>query len=251
MGFDGVVKPRLLLIHGWLHSRKRYLPLARALADRYDVVLQPLPGYDDIGRPTRTGGHLAWYADQVAGRIRRQRPQVVVGFSMGGQILLRALQDRTLTLPWAVFSNTPYPALAPINGLVRRGWPVAWGLRAVQKAPRPLGKGLVDLFARQTVRDHRLVDDLFYEDACRVKPAVAAASAQELARGIDRVAPLKHTAAVVTGSGHDRLVPLAQARHLARDLAVPLVTFPEAGHTVVLDALADYVSFLGLLARRL
>ncbi|MFP5527555.1 alpha/beta hydrolase [Peptococcus simiae] len=246
-----MAKARLLLIHGWLHSRKRYIPLAQALAGQYEVALQPLPGYDDIGRPTWTGGHLAWYADQVASRIRQQRPQVVVGFSMGGQILLRALQDQTLTPAWAVFSNTPYPALAPLNGLVRWGWPVAWGLRAVQKAPRPLGKGLVDFFASQTVRAGRLVDDLFYEDACRVKPAVAAASARELARGIDRVGPLKHTAAVVTGSGHDRLVPLAQARRLAGDLAVPLVTFPEAGHTVVLDALADYAAFLGLLARRL
>lgn len=246
-----MVKPRLLLIHGWLHSCKRYIPLAQALADQYEVALEPLPGYDDVGRPTRTDGHLAWYADQLAGRIRRQRPEVVVGFSMGGQILLRALQDQTLTPAWAVFSNTPYPALAPLNGLVRRGWPVAWGLWAVQKAPRPLGKGLVDLFARQTVRDSRQVDNLFYEDACRVKPAAAVASARELAEGLDRVGPLKHTAAVVTGSGHDRLVPLAQARLLARDLTVPLVTFPEAGHTVVLDALADYAAFLGLLSQRL
>ncbi|SDD96747.1 alpha/beta fold hydrolase [Peptococcus niger] len=244
-------KPKILLIHGWLHSRARYGPLADALADSYRVSLASLPGYDDKAYVRAGGGHLNLYARHLAKTIAAEAPAVAVGFSMGGQILLRALTRYPLALPWAVFSNVPYPALTFGQLLARRRRLLRLGLRLAQTAPEALAKPVVNRCAAYTVYRPDCIDDLFYRDVCGVNAAVAARSAREMAKGMPRVKPLAATASLVTTCSHDRLAPPAAARCLAGDLRAPLVNFPAAGHTVVLEALEDYAAFLRLLAGHL
>ena len=176
---------------------------------------------------------------------------MAVGFSMGGQILLRALTRYPLALPWAVFSNVPYPALTFGQLLARRRRLLRLGLRLAQTAPEALAKPVVNHCAAYTVYRPDCIDDLFYRDVCGVNAAVAARSAREMAKGMPRVKPLAATASLVTTCSHDRLAPPAAARCLAGDLRAPLVNFPAAGHTVVLEALEDYAAFLRLLAGHL
>lgn len=244
-------KPKILLIHGWLHSRARYTPLADALADSYRVSLASLPGYDDKAYVRAGGGHLNLYARHLARTIAAEKPAVAVGFSMGGQILLRALTRYPVALPWAVFSNVPYPALTFGQPLARRRRLLRLGLRLAQTAPEALAKPVVNRCAAYTVYRPDCIDDLFYRDVCGVNAAVAARSVREMAKGMPRVKPFTNTASVVTTCGYDRIVSRASARRLAEDLQVPLVNFPKAGHTVASEALEDYAAFLRLLAGHL
>ena len=244
-------KPRILLVHGWLQSRSCYGPLADALTDTYRVSLATLHGYDDKAYFRAGGGHLNVYACQLAKMITTERPAVAVGFSMGGQILLRALTRYPVALPWAVFSNVPYPALTFGQPLARRRRLLRLGLRLAQAVPEALAKPVVNRCAAYTVYRPDCIDDLFYRDVCGVNAAVAARSAREMAKGMPRVKPLAATASLVTTCSHDRLAPPAAARRLAGDLQAPLVNFPAAGHTVVLEALEDYAAFLRLLAGHL
>lgn len=186
----------------------------------------------------------------MAKTIAAEAPAVAVGFSMGGQILLRALTRYPLALPWAVFSNVPYPALT-FGQLLDRRRLLRLGLRLAQTAPEALAKPVVNHCAAYTVYRPDCLDDLFYQDVCGVNAAVAARSAREMAKGMPRVKPLAATASLVTTCSHDRLAPPATARCLAGDLQAPLVNFPAAGHTVVLEALEDYAAFLRLLAGHL
>ncbi len=244
-------KPRILLVHGWLQSRSCYGPLADVLTDTYRVSLATLHGYDDKAYFRAGGGHLNVYARQLAKTITTERPAVAVGFSMGGQILLRALTRYPVALPWAVFSNVPYPALTFGQTLARRHRLLRLSLHLAQMAPKPIARPIVNRCAVYSVHDPQYIDELFYQDICGVNAAVAVRSVREMAKGMPRVKPFTNTASVVTTCGYDRIVSRASARRLAEDLQVPLVNFPKAGHTVASEALEDYAAFLRLLAGHL
>jgi pimeloyl-ACP methyl ester carboxylesterase/CRP-like cAMP-binding protein len=80
--------PLAILIHGWSSSSFTWAPVLPALNRRYRCVAIDLPGFGNSPQPTRPPT-IAWYADLVAGVIEQlgqERPALVLGHSMGGQI---------------------------------------------------------------------------------------------------------------------------------------------------------------------
>jgi pimeloyl-ACP methyl ester carboxylesterase/CRP-like cAMP-binding protein len=80
--------PLAVLIHGWSSSSFTWAPVLPALNRRYRCVAIDLPGFGSSPVPTRTPT-IDWFADLVAGVIEKlgwERPALVLGHSMGGQI---------------------------------------------------------------------------------------------------------------------------------------------------------------------
>ena len=81
--------PLALLIHGWSSSWFTWTPLLSAIGSRFSYMAVDLPGYGRSPAP-RQRPTIAWYADLMAKLIEESsdRPIVVLGHSMGGQIAL-------------------------------------------------------------------------------------------------------------------------------------------------------------------
>src|SRR5277367_4260590 len=81
----GGPKPPLLLLHGLTGSGACWIPLARAIADEYDVVMPDARGHGNSGTPL-DGYRYEDYASDVVGLIQGLglAVPVLLGHSMGG-----------------------------------------------------------------------------------------------------------------------------------------------------------------------
>lgn len=82
-------RPIALLIHGWSSSWYTWTPLLNDIATRFSCLAVDLPGYGRSPAP-KTPPTIAGYADLMAKLIEEvsDRPVVVFGHSMGGQIAM-------------------------------------------------------------------------------------------------------------------------------------------------------------------
>lgn len=89
-------KPVLVMIHGFTGSKENWYPLARALGDRYRLVMPDLPGWGESQRIAGQDYGFVAQSRRVAGFLRAvspDRPVVLLGHSMGGGIVALAAAD--------------------------------------------------------------------------------------------------------------------------------------------------------------
>ncbi|ODS62685.1 MAG: hypothetical protein ABS41_09295 [Arenimonas sp. SCN 70-307] len=81
--------PLLVLVHGFTGSKENWLPLARELSRDYRVLAVDLPGWGESERRDEADYGPVAQAARLAELIAAlpQAPQIVVGHSMGGQIV--------------------------------------------------------------------------------------------------------------------------------------------------------------------
>jgi len=83
--------PALLLVHGFTGSKENWLPLARALGERYHLFIPDLPGWAESQRIDGADYGFAAQAERVAAFAAQcvrhaDRECVLIGHSMGGGI---------------------------------------------------------------------------------------------------------------------------------------------------------------------
>jgi pimeloyl-ACP methyl ester carboxylesterase len=84
--------PVMLVLHGWGDNLQNWRAFADYFSKKYDVVLIDLPGFGGTQAPHETWG-LDEYAQFVAHFLDKLklRPEVLVGHSNGGAIVIRGL----------------------------------------------------------------------------------------------------------------------------------------------------------------
>jgi pimeloyl-ACP methyl ester carboxylesterase len=87
----------VLILHGWGDSSAGWLPLAKQLAQNYQVIALDLPGFGKTDTPTTVWG-LDDYAHFVAAFVAKidVRLDVLIGHSNGGAIAIRGLSHNIL-----------------------------------------------------------------------------------------------------------------------------------------------------------
>ena len=135
---EGEATGLVVLAHGWGEHHRRYEELARAMNGRGLAVW----GYDQRGHGDSGGrrGHvtrfdqlvedLAWVTDHALTFVSPEVPLLLVGHSMGGLVVLRALQTQALSpaaacvsAPWLKTAATVPPWKLQLAGLLDRVMP--------------------------------------------------------------------------------------------------------------------------------
>jgi pimeloyl-ACP methyl ester carboxylesterase len=82
-------KPLLVFVHGFTGSKENWLPLMRELAKTHRIIAPDLPGWGESERHHDGDYGPVAQAERLAQFIRAlpERPALVVGHSMGGQIV--------------------------------------------------------------------------------------------------------------------------------------------------------------------
>lgn len=82
-------KPLIVLVHGFTGSKENWLPLMRRLAARYRVIAPDLPGWGESERIADADYGPSAQVERLAAFLAalKQAPAMLVGHSMGGQIV--------------------------------------------------------------------------------------------------------------------------------------------------------------------
>lgn len=228
--------PPVLLVHGWTANRTYWKRQVQALRDRCTVIAADLRGHGESSHPPKgyTIGALVADLEQLV-RALRVPKIAVVGWSMGGMVaieLARRLGERVSALGLVStsaggFLDAKKPAIDP-EGIAKTRAGLAEDPRAFLRglAPHLFKAGpaspLVPWAAGEMQKTAAHVATACYE-------ALLAFDARP------HLASLRVKTAVLHGE-HDRLIPLAAARTLAKGIAgAELVVFPESGHAPPLE----------------
>jgi pimeloyl-ACP methyl ester carboxylesterase len=252
--------PDVLLLHGLGSTRASLFETAAALSSHYRVHAPDLPGFGSSGKPALGGYNARWFADIMLGlmdHLEIDRAHVV-GNSLGGRIAI----ELGLIAPERIGA---LGLLCPAVAWLKRGLhPIVRLLRPeFGLLPHGLRRSVVAAQFWSMFHDRDLVDpavaDLVVDEFQRIYHTAGAryallASARNiyleapLGRNgfYRRLADLQPPALFLWGS-HDRLVPAAFSRHVAKWLPhaeqvtldgcghVPQVERPEETNALLLD----------------
>jgi pimeloyl-ACP methyl ester carboxylesterase len=201
----------VVLLHGLAVSHRYLMPTARALADRFPVVVPDLPGFGSSAKPHpaydvgRHAAHLsAWLDARALTRI------CLVGHSFGAEIAARlAVLRPDLVAALVLASPTTDPTARTRRGLIRR-----WAADLCVEAPW------------QTAV---LARDVADAKPWRVLATVGYSVRNPVEQDLSRlpVAPL------VLGGELDPVAPLRWRASVAAMTGGTCVTIPRAAHNVL------------------
>ncbi|GAC1581149.1 MAG: hypothetical protein NVS3B18_14760 [Candidatus Dormibacteria bacterium] len=236
--------PDVMLLHGLGGTRASFFETAAALSQRYRVHAPDLPGFGASSKPARGGYSARWFAEHMLAMMDAQGIETahVVGNSMGGRIAI----EMGLIAPERVRG---LGLLCPAVAWVKRDFhPVVRLLRPeFGLLPHGFSRGTVQSQFWSMFHDRDLIDpavaDVMVGEFRRIYHSAGAryaflSSARNIyleapygANGFyPRLAQLSRPVLFAWGT-HDRLVPPAFRRHVARWLpSAEQITLENCGH---------------------
>jgi pimeloyl-ACP methyl ester carboxylesterase len=218
-------RPPLLFVHGLGHGAwcwERWLDAAAAAGwPAYAVSLQ---GHGGSPGRLRTA-LLRHYADDVVATASAlPRPPVLVGHSMGGLVVQRALARYAARAAVLVAPVPAHPAVASLAAIARRH-PL--------DALRIMGGGSLPLRPDYLFHELGAAEAQAHADRCGGESALVQ---YQLLMHRPAGPPLGAPPVLVLATPDDRLVPIRGVRATARRYRAELVEFPGMGHDLMLDA---------------
>lgn len=238
----------ILIIPGWLNSAERYLTLSEKLSKFGNVDIYEFEGFGNTKFEYKSFNILKYYEDSLKEFLKGKRYDLIITHSMGGNILLKALNSSRLEINHVILSNTAYngvPLLKPIAWII----PVNIFLFSIIKIlPENLIKPILKKISLLTIQDTKYFDDIMFRDILKCNPIVASISLFQLTFDNFRFTKTDNQNSIkfiVTYSDGDRIIPLRNTRKLIEDLCNPTVkVFKNIGHTVALEAEHEYYELI-------
>ena len=238
---------KILIVHGWMHSAERYSKLADDIQKKLHckVVLYEIPGFGET-KPIRYTNLLKGYSDDLVSILCDNNYDYVIGHSMGGNLLLRALEKADVDSKLILLSPEyrgisylkPLTILCPIMPL---------GLFALQKINCGLTDFFMKIIALLTVNRWAQIDDRIIIDSRSANPIVATVAMFELAWDAWRVTRSvwqKKQVSLILGQ-NDRIILKNKMRQLQRDLpCCNTYQLFGIGHTAVVEAYDELFNIL-------
>ena len=232
--------PPIVMLHGFSMSHAVFVPLMAALADRYHVVAPDLRGHGLSPKPQDGYADSATWAEDVARILAPLDRPVLLGWSMGGRVVMDYVRhhgDGALAALALVGSYTgPVPAATkanrgPMFDESQRDTGTAKFVRACTRDPLP------DALART------LVDEALL---CPHHVRLALADRDE--DYTDDAATIGKPALVLHGDADAIVPPAASAAHNIP--GATHIVYEGIGHTPFLEAPARFAEDLDAFIRK-
>lgn len=172
---------RILIVHGWMHSADLYKKLKTDIEKKGSctVKLYEIPGFGN--RPAKSRHKLIeYYARDMEKELARDSYDYVIGHSMGGTILLRAMAGKKMDTKLILLSPEygGITVLKPLTVFVPLMPPM---LFLFQKVNNSTANFFIKCMALFTINRWEKIDDQVVTDTRKADPMVAAHAMVELA----------------------------------------------------------------------
>ncbi len=228
----------ILIVHGWLHSAKRYEKLKEKLEKENlcNVTLYEFSGFGDTS-PKKYSNLLKYYAEELAIEIERGNYDYAIGHSMGGNVLLRAMANKQLKTKLILLSPE-YAGITLLKPLLFI-FPIIPIIFVILKNIKcSITTFLIKCMALFTINNWKKIDNQIVVDTRKASVIVAVVSMMELAWDNWRVTNEEWNGgniSIIIGE-NDRIISKKKIRMLHRDLKNSRVyCIKHIGHTAVLE----------------
>lgn len=235
---------KILIVHGWLHSATLYVKLKTDLEVYYDhqVNCFELPGFG-LTKADKYTHLLKHYSNLLTDELAQIHYDCVIGHSLGGTVLLRALALCSYK-PKVILLSPEYKGitmLKPLSLLLPLLIPT---LTLCKFSTDTKLETLIRHYAQRKHKDWDDILAILARDIRRANPIVATASAFELIWDNWTASSQRSETHLILGKC-DRIIDERKMLRLADDLnSCTIHVINNIGHTAVLD---DYTALYHLL----
>jgi pimeloyl-ACP methyl ester carboxylesterase len=212
--------PHLLMLHGWGHTHRELRPLAELLAHRFSVSLVDLPGFGQSSIPKSVWGAYD-YADRLIAHLDEEgiKTTHLFGHSFGGKVAMALAARYPDRVDRVVLLNA---SGHPLRRTAKQAARVT-AIRYANKLFRAWGSGWIG--QRYGSSD--------YQAAGPMKDILVRSVNESLSQDIGKV----QADTLLMWGEKDTETPVESGRQIHAMLPnSQLVTFPERGHNLFLDA---------------
>lgn len=226
---------KILVLHGWYHSKRRYEKLAQDLwvFGEMCCTAVDLPGFG--GEPyEKSLEHIEEEQVAFVRNLLHQTPyDVVIAHSWGGRILLQAL-EREDTL--CILLNPAYGDNKTLRVLQNKEKMLETMLDFAHTTPAFLSTAPIKVASLPSVNRLHHMDDILLEDVRESNPKVACKILEIMVHTpyFRKEKPLKNPLHLLY-SDQDRVIHPSCFQALRRDLQPKSWLFSGVGHTLVLE----------------
>ncbi len=240
----GENEEKVLVIHGWLHSNKRYEKLAKDLSKDYEVHVVCLPGF---------GGKQCPYKDDIINNyvkdlgkiITEENFTLIVAHSLGCNITLKAL-NKNRSVKSKLILLTPSYGPVHIFKKLRFIKIIAYiFFYIIATLPLFMVKYVIKLIAKLGVSESKYNDDILINDIRSANPYVATKLMIDLGNDNWKLDEKLENETIIVKSEYDKIIPSQNIDILCKGLKnYKLINFINCGHTPILE---DYEHVLKII----
>ncbi len=241
--------PRVLFLHGWLHSGMRWNAVRELL--KVESMTLDLPGFGASPPISSSWQNIEDYSKIIDYSIARidfeYKLKCIVADSLSAILILRLLEKGRLTNVKLIMSGAPAYGLpwyvTALSG-VRELVPSA--LRLIRFLPAPIGEFLIRTTAVWTLLSRRFVDEIFVSDILKSDPGTAG----NLLRALSKLDlsgssfPVLQEQIVVVRGVFDKIADRKAAIKLAKQLDASFREIVKSSHTPMHENPAVYASIV-------
>ena len=242
---------KILLIHGWMHSSKRYMKFAEEIGNDCEVSLVDLPGFGEEEVEDyilKEKSLLNYFRDEVIDLLNNENFDIIIGHSLGGNLILRALAKMKYKFEGRIVLFNPcyngIDALKPILSLTKLNRTL---FSFKNRFPKKVVKPFIKVLALITINDWKLIDDIIINDTIMANPYVSEKLMEELVFDEWRIRKKIKNITIVE-SENDRLIKEKKIEILKSDVDSKVVKLKDIGHTPILE---DYDNFVRIVKEEL
>lgn len=229
---------KVLIIHGWYHSKDRYQALSQLLQNCHcDLV--DLPGFGEH--------HFTGNVDDIEeihiNFVRKQLNQLdydyIIAHSWGGRVALKALSSEEInSSATLILLNPAYGKNRRLTLLGKSKFVMAPIFSLQKNLPLCLVKFPIKVAALCSINRWKLIDDMIIDDARRANPQVATEILHKMATSSCHLSPshIKNEIFLIY-SNKDRAISKNCFQELQQDLNPKTRVIQGVGHTLVLESL--------------
>lgn len=240
-------KKTILIVHGWMHSKERYRRLKEDLEknEMFEVTLYEFSGFGK-SKPEIYFNILQHYKKNIKKLLQERKFDYVIGHSMGGNILLRAMSEihcrSNIVLLSPEYNGIhilkPLTILYPMLGIV---------MFCGQKIRCSITDFFIKCTAFLTINKWEKIDNLIIEDVRQASTLVALNTMMELTWDCWRIdkKTWNHRAVELIIGEYDRIISRNKIKRLIRDVGdVKVHMINRIGHTAVVENYEELLKIL-------
>lgn len=256
-GFDGKISilaggngPTVLLLHGLMHSARRWGNLVETFSNGFRLYAPDLPGFG-YSPPIRSQRiDLDTYAhilECLCAKLSNGREfHAVVADSLSGILVLKLLQRRKVLARRILLSGVPTSGIPSLSKLAAHPKLFSLSLSALRLLPSKIASRFIILGSFITVQNYKDIDEAFIDGVLEADPKTTSL----LLKGIcetrfDLVTYPDNLQIMIVRGERDKIASRKGLEQLAHHLRASYHELKNSGHTPMLESPQEFNRLVG------